>query len=104
MKLNVKERLLLLGILPQEGHISQMVDVYELAKQLKLNDQEKGQISYVENGNYVKWDNDKDPNKDIELSSDQTKIIKEAIDELDKQGKVNIEIIPLIQKLNGLVQ
>lgn len=104
MKFNVKERLLLLGILPQEGHISQMVDVYELAKQLKLNDQEKGQISYVENGNYVKWDNDKDPNKDIELSSDQTKIIKEAIDELDKQGKVNIEIIPLIQKLNGLVQ
>lgn len=104
MKFNVKERLLLLGILPQEGHISQMVDVYELAKQLKLNDQEKGQISYIENGNYVKWDNDKDPNKDIELSSDQTKIIKEAIDELDKQGKVNIEIIPLIQKLNGLVQ
>lgn len=104
MKFNVKERLLLLGILPQEGHISQMVDVYELAKQLKLNDQEKGQISYVENGNYVKWDNDKDPNKDIELSSDQIKIIKEAIDELDKQGKVNIEIIPLIQKLNGLVQ
>lgn len=104
MKLNVKERLLLLGILPQEGHISQMVDVYELAKELKLNDQEKGQISYIENGSYVKWDNDKDPNKDIEFSSDQIKIVKEAIDNLDKQGKVSIELIPLIQKINGLVQ
>lgn len=101
MNLNVKERLLLLGILPQEGTLSQMVDIYELAKELKLNDDEKSQMGFIENGTYMKWDDEKDPNKDINISSDQMKIIQDTIHDLDNKHKINIELIPLINKLNG---
>jgi hypothetical protein len=46
-----------------------MVDIYDLVRDLKLSDEEKGAISYIENDNYVKWDFEKDPNKDINISS-----------------------------------
>lgn len=103
MKLNVKERLLIIGILPQEGSLSEMVDVYDLVRELKLSSEEKAEISYVESGNYIKWDNEKDKDKDINISEDQLSIIKKEIDSLDKKGKISLELIPIIQKINGSV-
>lgn len=103
MKLDVKNRLLLIGMLPQQGNLSEMVDIYDLVRDLKLSDEEKGAISYVENGNYVKWDFEKDPNKDINISSSQMKIIKKTIEKLDKENKINLEMVPLIQIINGSV-
>lgn len=103
MKLDVKNRLLLIGMLPQQGNLSEMVDIYDLVRDLKLSDEEKGAISYVENGNYVKWDFEKDPNKDITISSSQMQIIKKTIEKLDKENKINLEMIPLIQIINGSV-
>lgn len=103
MKLDIKNRLLLIGMLPQQGSLSEMVDIYDLVRDLKLSDEEKGAISYVENGNYVKWDFDKDPNKDININSSQMNIIKKTIDRLDKENKITLEIIPLIKIINGTV-
>lgn len=103
MKLDIKNRLLLIGMLPQQGSLSEMVDIYDLVRDLKLSDEEKGAISYIENGNYVKWDFDKDPNKDININSSQMNIIKRAIDKLDKENKISLEMIPLIKIINGTV-
>lgn len=103
MKLDIKNRLLLIGMLPQQGSLSEMVDIYDLVRDLKLSDEEKGAISYIENGNYVKWDFDKDPNKDININSSQINIIKRAIDKLDKENKISLEMIPLIKIINGTV-
>lgn len=103
MKLDVKNRLLLIGMLPQQGNLSEMVDIYDLVRDLKLSDEEKGAISYLENGNYVKWDFEKDPNKDININSSQMKIIKKTIEKLDKENKINLEMVPLIQIINGSV-
>jgi len=50
MKLTVKDRLMILGMLPQEGSLSEMVDIYDLARELKLSDEEKDNVKYVENG------------------------------------------------------
>jgi len=41
MKLTIKDRLSLIQILPTRGSVSEMVDVYDLARELKLNDEEK---------------------------------------------------------------
>ena len=103
MKLDIKNRLLLIGMLPQQGSLSEMVDIYDLVRDLKLSDEEKGAVSYIENGNYVKWDFDKDPNKDININSSQMNIIKKTIDRLDKENKITLEIIPLIKIINGTV-
>lgn len=100
MILNIKERLMLIGMIPQEGTLSEMVDIYDLVKQLKLSDEEKDIISYKESSLGASWDSTKDPNKDIQLSKDQYKAIKKGIDKLDSQQKINIEQVPLIMKIN----
>lgn len=99
--MTIKERLSLLQILPTQGSVSEMVDVYDLARELKLSDEEKGDIGYVELGNSIKWDDSKDPNKDIKLTSDQHKLIMKQIDILDKQKQIPLAMIELILKLKG---
>ena len=64
MIFTIKDRLILLQILPTYGSLSEMVDVMDLAKELKLNDKEKQQINYNDKiNNQILWDISKDPNK-----------------------------------------
>lgn len=99
--MSIKERLSLMQILPTQGSVSEMVDVYDLARELKLSDEEKGNINYIESGSSVKWDDNKDPNKDINITSDQHKLIMNQIDLLDKQKQIPLVMIELILKLKG---
>lgn len=101
MKMTIKERLSLLQILPTQGSVSEMVDVYDLARELKLSDKEKGDTDYIESGSSIKWDFDKDPNKEINITSDQYKLIMNQIDILDRQKQIPLAIIELILKLKG---
>ncbi len=101
MKLKIKDRLIVLGLLPQEGSLSQMVDIYDLARELKLSDEEKEEVGYNENGQSITWDYNKDPNKDITFSKDQMSIFMGAIDKLDKQGKINLSQIETILKVKN---
>lgn len=99
--MTIKDRLLLLQILPTQGSVSEMVDVYDLARELKLSDEEKQLINYVENGQSIKWDPDKDPNKEINISSSQKSIILNVVDNLDAKKQVPLSMIELILKLKG---
>lgn len=103
MIFTIKERLILLQILPTQGSLSEMVDVMDLAKQLKLNDEEKNSVSFNEDskGN-ITWDIDKDPNIDITISSDMIKILKETINKLDKDKKITPQLVDLAIKITKL--
>ena len=101
MILNIKERIMLLGLLPQEGSLIEMVDVYDLVRELKLSDTEKKESEYRQEDKNLIWDPDKDPNKDISMSQDQFDIIHKSIDKLSEAGKISIEYIPLILKIRN---
>ena len=101
MKLAIKDRLMILGMLPQEGSLSEMVDIYDLARELKLSDEEKDIVHYEENGNSITWNSQLDPLKDISFSSDQKNIFLKQIDVLDKQKKINLSQIETILKIKN---
>lgn len=101
MILTIKDRLMIIGMLPQEGSLEDMVDIYDLVRELKLTDEEKTLISYKENGKSIIWDTDKDPKKDITLSSNQLKIFNSAVDNLDKQKKIGLGQIETILKVRN---
>lgn len=101
MQLTIKDRLMIIGMLPQEGSLEEMVDIYDLVRELKLTDEEKTLISYKENGKSIIWDIDKDPRKDITLSSNQLKIFNSAVDNLDKQKKIGLGQIETILKVRN---
>ena len=102
MKLNIKNRLILLQILPSQGSLSEMVEIMDLAKLVKLSDEEKELIAYTENNGNITWNSDKDPNKDIPLNSDKIKILKEVINKLDSEKKISIAMLDLALEINKL--
>lgn len=103
MIFKIKERLILLQILPTQGSLSEMVEIMDLAKQLKLNDEEKNSVSFNEDGKgNITWDIDKDPNIDITISSDMIKILKETINKLDKDKKITPQLVDLAIKITKL--
>ena len=103
MILNIKDRIILLQLLPTQGSLSEMVDIMDLAKKIKLDDNTKKLISYVEdkNGN-ISWDIDKDPNIEVELTSDITNILKKVISNLDKDKKITAQMLDLALKISKL--
>ena len=102
MKLNIKNRLILLQILPTQGSLSEMVEIMDLAKLIKLSDEEKKLIAYTEDNGNITWDSDKDPNKDIPLNSDKIKILKDIINKLDSEKKISIAMLDLALEINKL--
>ena len=103
MIFKIKERLILLQILPTQGSLSEMVEIMDLAKQLKLNDEEKNSVSFNEDSKgIITCDIDKDPNIDITISSDMIKILKETINKLDKDKKITPQLVDLAIKITKL--
>lgn len=101
MILTIKDRLTIIGILPSEGNLCEMVDIYDLVKQLKLSDEEKALVCYSENGQAIKWDATKDPMKEIVFSNDQKDIFTKAVDKLDMEGKINLNQVETILKVKN---
>lgn len=99
--MSIKDRLSLLQILPTQGSISEMVDMFDLARELKLSDDEKGLVNYIETDSAIKWNYDKDPNKQINLTRDQLKVLKAHLDTLDKKKQIPLTMIELIMKIYG---
>lgn len=101
MKLSIKDRLTLIGLLPQEGTLTEMVEIYDLVRELKLSDEEREEVNYVEDGPAIKWSSEKDQHKDITLSNSQKDIIMKSVDALSSQGKVNLGQIETILKIKN---
>lgn len=99
--MTIKERLSLVQLLPIQGSLTEMVDIYDLVRELKLSDKEKDLVNYREDGNSIIWDYNKDPNKDVKISKDQMKIIMSQIDTLDKNKQIPLSIVELIIKLKN---
>lgn len=103
MKLNIKNRLILLQILPSKGNLSDMVEVMELAKKLKLSDEEKELINYkIDDSNNFYWDPDKDFEKDFELNSDKIKILKDIINKLDEENNIPLFLVDLALQIKNI--
>lgn len=101
MKLTIKDRLTIIGMLPQEGTLMEMTDIYDLVRELKLTDKEKAEVSYKEEGQAILWDHNMDPNKDIQITSDQKAIFMKAVDKLDAEKKISLGQIETILKVKN---
>lgn len=102
MKLNVKERLAILQMLPECGSITEMVDMMEIVKKVRVTSEEKDEINYREAGNVITWDMSKDLGTDIEFKHDEVNILKSAVKKLDEEKRVNMSNLDICLKINSL--
>ena len=97
MNLKVKDRLLLMSILPAEGSLADMLIIRMLVEKVGLTaeDHEAVKLRTGETAGTVVWDEDKDVGKEIEFLGPETTLIVTALQKLDSEKKLTPNHIEL---------
>jgi hypothetical protein len=107
MKLDVLDRVTLLGILPpSEGNYVTFKVLTNLKAELSFSEKEIKDYEIVQkpvevNGKTeerIFWNNNKAKEKDIEIGEQANKIIQDALKKLDEAGKINEQNASLYEK------
>jgi hypothetical protein len=128
MKLTIKDRIQLLGILPKEGNIDTIKALRKFKESLSLSEEEKTAIVWrleyhcpkcnvleflsapVQCGNCNvwmdatgagQWDSTKDPNKDVFIQPTIMTIVVSTLSKMNEKGKLTDELESLYDKFCG---
>jgi hypothetical protein len=96
MKLNVLERITLMGLLPQESSFITFRLLTELKKELSFTEKEIKDFGIVQKEGRVFWNKSKD--KEFTIGEQVKLIIQTSLQQVDKEGKVNDNNISLFDK------
>lgn len=102
MNLSVKDRIAIMDMLPQAGSISEMIDIMEIIKKVRLGQEEKTEIEFRESQGSISWNASSDKGKEIEFSFEELSILKAAVKKLDSEKKVNAANLDICLKINSL--
>lgn len=103
MKLNVLERLLAMGILPEEGDWITLKVIRRAKMELSFSEEEIKRYKFenipTEDGKMnTKWDSTVDQETDIKLGSKVISLISEGLEKLNKDKKLKEEHYSLYEK------
>jgi len=99
--LTVVDRVILLNVLPKEGNMITLLSLRDLKAELVFSEEENDKLGVkMEDGNLM-WNKDAEQEKAVEINGTMTKIIVEALLDMDKQGKLNEAMIDTCQKFIG---
>lgn len=101
MLLTVKDRLMIINMLPSEGSLSDMTEIYDLVRELRIEDAEKDYINYREENGSIKWDANKAKEKEVNLTSVQKRILNDVINKLDKNNQIGLNQVETIIKIKN---
>lgn len=101
MKLDVRERLVLLSVLPAEGNFVTLKVVRKLRDSLSFSEEEIKEFKFVHGNNQVTWNNTVEQSRPIEIGTQAKTIIQDALNKLDKEEKLREEHFTLCVKFLG---
>lgn len=100
MKLKIKERVYLGQMIPKTGNILDMMIVKGIVNKLDFTAKEIQDNEIAFNNGTMSWK--KDSEVDIELIQPEIKVIKDAIDKLDKENGITLDNLELCLKFKNL--
>lgn len=98
-KLDVNERILLLGLLPPKGNLVTMRIVSELRESVGFNEKEIKGWEITTGEGSITWNTEKAKTKEIIIGPTAMSTIKETVEDLDKKGEIIEQVLPLLEKL-----
>jgi len=100
MKLTVLERLLALGVLPQEGNYITLKVIRRGQEELSFTDEEIKKYKFVqdEEKKQTHWDDKVEQEADIKLGSKVKTLIAEELEKLDRDKKLTQDHFSLYTK------
>jgi len=100
MKLSVGDRLILLGIIPQQGDFTTLKIVRDMRDELSFSEEEHKKLKFRQEENMTYWEEGLE-DKEINFGEKATDIITDAFKKLNDQKKLRIEHMELYEKFVG---
>jgi hypothetical protein len=101
IKMSVKDRLSISGVLPTEGDIITMTVTKDILDKVKISQAEGTEIELERLGGGFKWNDEKAKDSEIQFTKAETEVMVSHIQLLDKQKKITLELLPLCEKIKG---
>ncbi len=103
LQLSVLERLQLPDILPKTGKIIEMELARGIIDKIRLGADEIGEYGIRDTADgRIMWNHDKARLKDVELEEAEITMLQGAIRAMDKEGRVTLELLPLVKRILGM--
>ena len=97
MKLSVGDRLILLGVIPQQGDFTTLKIVRNMRDELSFSEEEHKILKIRQEGEMMFWEEGLE-DKEINFGEKATDIIVDAFKKLNDQKKLRIEQMELYEK------
>ena len=98
MNLSVKERLLLLNVLPAQETYANMLILQDLRAELGFSEADHELFNIVEDGDGVKWDDKNEAPKNVPVGLVAYELIQAALKKLDSEKAVSVDLMPLYKR------
>jgi hypothetical protein len=99
--LTIKDRLIILSILPQENDIATLKIIRDLQNKLGITEEEYKEVELTIKDGVYSWNTDKDKPKGYDLGEKSIDIIKDSFNLKDKQKKITLEMIDTYDLFNN---
>jgi len=101
MKLQVKDRLILLGVLPKEGDFTTLKIIRDLQEGLSFTEKEHKEYKFVQEGTNINWDSKADAGVEIKIGGKAKDIITDALKKMSEQKKLTLGHMELYEMFVG---
>ncbi len=98
MKLTVRERLVTLSILPQEGDFLTLKVLRKLRESLGFDESEHKLYKFVQKDGSITWDDKTIQEKEVEIGEKAQEIISNSLKELNREKKLKDEHFDIYAK------
>ena len=98
MKFNVLERVMLMGVLPQNFNFADYRILNELKTAASFSEKEMKDLGMTQTDDKVNWTVADSPDKEIVVGKRATEILVAALKELDEKELLNEQVISLYEK------
>lgn len=99
MEFDVKERLVLMGLLPKESNFVTLKLTKNLMEELSFSEEEHRTLKFNQEGTQLKWDTTAKVVKDVHIGDMMMEIIVKELKEMDKSNKLTPDHFSLFEKL-----
>ena len=100
-KLNIRDRMVLLNILPPTGDITTLRIVRQLREALSFSEQEHAEFGIQQAGEMICWNPGVSAEKEIEIGPKALAIIQKTLGDMNKKELLREEHVPLYERFVG---
>jgi len=99
--LTVKERLLISQIYPEKSSLTDQTIVRDIMRKLEITQDEQTEIEFKTMPQGFTWNQEKEQVKAVEFTDAEINLLKNQVNNLDKEQKVTQQLVELCLKIKN---